>query len=57
MNKRRRELDIKILWPAIKEKSSSIEDAHDIFLIHTELDSAWNCVEIKERISMIDKLN
>jgi hypothetical protein len=37
----RRQRDLKIMWPACKAQTKSIESAKDLFALHTHHDPAW----------------
>jgi hypothetical protein len=38
---RLRRIDIEVLWPICKDKTSSIQEARKVFLFHIFLDNAW----------------
>jgi hypothetical protein len=55
-NKRRRDIDLKILWPACKAKSPDLDHAKAAFAYHAFHDEAWMCLGVKEVTRRIDEL-
>lgn len=51
-----RQLDVSILWPAIRNHVSSIELAREAFYMHTCLDPAWLDLSLEERVAIIEGL-
>lgn len=55
-NKRRREIDKRILWPSLCEYASNEARARDGMLHHAFRDDAWNDLSMKEIIEEILEL-
>jgi hypothetical protein len=55
-NARRRELDIKLLWPSCKSQAPNMQRAREAFRMHTILDAAWIDLSDDEINSIVDAL-
>ncbi len=51
--KRQRDIDLDVLWPAIKAGASDIETAKTAFLIHAQSEPAWHDLSTHEVLSIL----
>ena len=56
-NKRRRQIDLDILWPACKENAINLDHAKAAFAVHAFADPAWNDLDHDEKYAIIDRLS
>jgi len=56
-DRRRRKIDIEILWPAILHRAPNIVLARDAFLLHCLTDPAWKSVELPEIYAVVESLS
>lgn len=57
-NEQRRQIDIKILWPACKETAKGdLKRARQMFGFHCLGDEAWSSLDEREIFRRIDALN
>ena len=54
---RRRQLDINILWPVIRDRAQTLDMARDAFVVHVSIDDAWKGVSLSEIVRTVEKLN
>lgn len=53
---RQREIDVKILWPAIREECKTIEEARETFQLHMNMDWAYSDMTDVERRVYLESL-
>ena len=57
-DKRRRTVDLKILWPCCKEKAPNLELARAAFAFHVYQDEAWTRTYSEDEIQqLVNELN
>jgi hypothetical protein len=54
LQRRRRRIDLEILWPAIRSKAASMEVAKQAFRLHVYCDKAWNGISWPEIERMLE---
>ena len=54
--KRHRQIDIDILWPAVRDHGLSLPMAREAFRLHIALDPDWRALTPEERDKIIDWL-
>lgn len=55
-NRRRRKIDIQILWPLCRDGAGDLENARDAFAMHAMNDSAWSDLTGEEIYAIIMRL-
>ena len=55
-NRRRRNIDIEILWPSCKSKAKDLDKARAVFRFHTSLDPAWSDLSDDQINDIVDRL-
>jgi hypothetical protein len=56
-NHRRRQLDIKILWPVCRHYADNLDHAKAAFALHAFADPAWKSLKHEEILRRIEALN
>lgn len=52
--KRQREIDLRVLWPALKDAEPDLERAKIGFLLHARIDPAWQGYTDDETLRRLD---
>lgn len=55
-NRRRRDIDVAILWPCCKEHAPDLDTARVAFAMHAHHDPAWRELSEADIIAMIEAL-
>jgi hypothetical protein len=55
-NRRRRRIDLEILWPACRSQARDLDHARAAFAVHALHDDAWLCLGEEEVCRQIDRL-
>jgi hypothetical protein len=52
-----RRIDMRILWPVLRQKGRSMETARAAFAAHCAIDPAWSDLSNKQIANIIDSLD
>lgn len=55
-NRRRRAIDIDLLWPSFVRQAKDLDQAKQGFFIHTQMDDAWSDLSHAETFDIIESL-